>query len=653
MILNKLTLSNFSAYGRKQTLDLAPKLSTKPIVLVGGLNGAGKTSILTAIRVALYGKRSITLEDSKSGYSKLLKSLVHNNRRKASIELDFCTYSYGDKKEYRIKREWIEIKGKIKEDFTVWYNGRKDKILTGTWDEYVDALLPASISHLFFFDGEKVSDFATSKGTADLLKVGVNSLLGIDLLQRLRRDLADLIHTKASKQKEDKLFIEIDKAKKNIEELEGERFKYKLKKGKLQNKIERLENQIVKQEQHLKEIGADLFLQRAAIEQDLTSAKSELKTITQGLVDIAASALPLSLVDPLLKKVVAQDQVEHKAYQSQLILEELIARDKDLLDLLDKTEITGVDKVKTFLTADIAKRAKVANTNCYLHMSDESRTALTSLSHILEADRKTAQGLLEQHGYWSNSISILKSKIQMIPPESTVAKEIAKRDDLKNKLQEMLGDMAIISRQIEALDGNIKFKKQERDRILKKDISLQLQHSEDQRIMLFAEKARERTATFEERLIHRSIDKLETIIHECTNLLFRKALFICDLKIDPNTYELLLFKPDGEKLPIDSLSSGERQILIIAVLWGLARASGKPLPLIVDTPLGRLDSEHRNNLVERYYSTASHQVVLLSTDTEIDANLLPQIEEHMSHSYLLEHNPSSRQTSILPGYFWS
>ena len=65
------------------------------------------------------------------------------------------------------------------------------------------------------------------------------------------------------------------------------------------------------------------------------------------------------------------------------------------------------------------------------------------------------------------------------------------------------------------------------------------------------------------------------------------------------------------------MSAGEKQLLAISLLWGLARVSEKHLPVAIDTPLARLDSSHRQNLIERYFPTASHQVILLSTDTEI------------------------------------
>lgn len=108
----------------------------------------------------------------------------------------------------------------------------------------------------------------------------------------------------------------------------------------------------------------------------------------------------------------------------------------------------------------------------------------------------------------------------------------------------------------------------------------------------------------------------------------------------------------GNVLPKDRLSEGEKQIFAISVLWGLSQASARPLPAIIDTPMGRLDSEHRNQLVERYFPHASHQVILLSTDTEIDENYFEQLKPSMARAYYLNYDEAGRMTNVEEGYFW-
>ena len=94
--------------------------------------------------------------------------------------------------------------------------------------------------------------------------------------------------------------------------------------------------------------------------------------------------------------------------------------------------------------------------------------------------------------------------------------------------------------------------------------------------------------------------------------------------------------------------------MAISFLWGLARVSGRRLPVAIDTPLGRLDSSHRQNLVERYFPSASHQVILLSTDTEVGKSEVENLRnlEAIAHEYLLEYDSKLNQTNIKQNYFW-
>lgn len=118
------------------------------------------------------------------------------------------------------------------------------------------------------------------------------------------------------------------------------------------------------------------------------------------------------------------------------------------------------------------------------------------------------------------------------------------------------------------------------------------------------------------------------------------------VEIDTESFTLALFDRAGQPVPKHRLSAGEKQLLAIALLWGLARASGRQLPVAIDTPLGRLDSSHRNNLVEKYFPQASHQVLVLSTDTEIREAEVEQLRgsNAISREYLLHYDPKRHQT---------
>jgi DNA sulfur modification protein DndD len=144
---------------------------------------------------------------------------------------------------------------------------------------------------------------------------------------------------------------------------------------------------------------------------------------------------------------------------------------------------------------------------------------------------------------------------------------------------------------------------------------------------------------------------MEVLMLESFRKLLRKTELVTGLTINPETFAATLTGRDGKALPFDRLSAGERQLLATALLWGLARASGRPVPTIIDTPLSRLDSSHRRHLIERYFPCASHQVILLSTDEEIVGPYYEALKPFISRTYLLNHDDDLGMTNLEPGYF--
>ncbi len=113
-----------------------------------------------------------------------------------------------------------------------------------------------------------------------------------------------------------------------------------------------------------------------------------------------------------------------------------------------------------------------------------------------------------------------------------------------------------------------------------------------------------------------------------------------------------LFDDNGQEIPKHRLSEGEKQVFAVSVLWGLAQSSPRPLPAIIDTPMARLDSEHRLHLVERYFPNASHQVIILSTDTEVDQDFYAKLQPHVARAYHLNYDEAEKVTVAREGYFW-
>jgi len=142
---------------------------------------------------------------------------------------------------------------------------------------------------------------------------------------------------------------------------------------------------------------------------------------------------------------------------------------------------------------------------------------------------------------------------------------------------------------------------------------------------------------FIERLKIKKIHLLERYLLDAVGILMHKRRLIEGVRVDPETFEVTLFGKDEKTLPKDMLSEGEKQMFAMAVLWALAKTSGRPLPFIIDTPLARLDEGHRTNIVERFFPAASHQIMIFSTDKEIENGDYQKLKPHVARAYAMEY----------------
>ncbi len=154
------------------------------------------------------------------------------------------------------------------------------------------------------------------------------------------------------------------------------------------------------------------------------------------------------------------------------------------------------------------------------------------------------------------------------------------------------------------------------------------------------------------RLRKNKVHLLQEKTFEMYRLLSSRSGLIKDLTIDDKTYEVRISDRNGHEIKKSGLSAGEKEVFAVSLLWGLAQTSQLKLPIIIDTPLSRLDSTHRDNIVNNYFPNAGDQVVILSTDTEIDTNYYRSLEPHQSGAGCLDFDQRQELTTFRSGYFW-
>ena len=224
--------------------------------------------------------------------------------------------------------------------------------------------------------------------------------------------------------------------------------------------------------------------------------------------------------------------------------------------------------------------------------------------------------------------------------------------DELNQLHQKLGELHSVAEQQEKKLASLNYRRQESQRqLLKAYEDLRGGEALDKRLQLVT-KVHHVLESFLQGLTREKLTRLEDLVTKRFNEIIQKSDLVQRISIDPEQYRITLFNAQGKEIPKEGLSAGEKQMFAIAMLWALRQLSGRPFPVVIDTPLGRLDREHRDSLVKNYFPYISHQVILFSTDTEVDQNYFQALTPHISHAYHLTYNPERGATDFKQGYFW-
>ena len=245
-------------------------------------------------------------------------------------------------------------------------------------------------------------------------------------------------------------------------------------------------------------------------------------------------------------------------------------------------------------------------------------------------------------------IESTRENIARAPDEKVLIPLFNEQGQLQGRLSTLEEQRSVIVEEAKALLNRLSAAARQLD-----DLYTEIAESqEEERLTGLAQKARDVLKEFSTRARVEKLKELESQFYTSFNGLARKEDRNLGIQIDPNSFEVVLIDDEDAILRKEELSAGEKQIFAISILEALARTSGRSLPVVIDTPLGRLDSIHRKKLVENYFPKTSHQVIILSTDTEIDYAFYEGLQESISHSYHLVYNPETRSTQAEEGYFW-
>jgi len=664
--LAELRITNFRSYGPTTTLRFPVDTGTngRNVVLVGGMNGAGKTALLDAIRIALYGGRPNDVRQD------LNRTEVRHGRLCAEFALRLVT---DDGEPISVVRQYqcdqYQAKTGRDADPMVLLVGRGDRVPEPTdgeqWLSEIETLVPREVSQFFFFDGEQVQQFA-SDDVRDTLRRGMETLLGIDLVLRLQADMKAL-HDEARKRP---LVTDADlrvrqasrdQAAQQLTMVEDRLRDLRTEQGEVATQL------AGKRDEFAARFGpsSDQRRSREMLEQERTRLHARIAELYQQIKTETDNSLAIRMLGDLSRQVLeallsgqssgwACDPAA-TARVVQLVTDALTKPSMPCCGAIanERTLARVRERVLRALDRGTGTGHEQGSLGCHSQLSDEDRDrAVRRIKDIRDEPTAKLLALLGSVADLENQLQA--TEVDLRDWEDAQADENAFRqcqselDDLNQRVGRIRNEIASCEDERARLEASIEGVDVELGQILEQcEVSRTHAAYAKQLSGLHALLGEYVTS-----LRERKATEVAEAVTDMYRRLASKGDRIGRVTIDRNAYGILIEAPDGSAIERRSLSAGEKEVFAISLLWGLARCAQVKLPVVIDTPLSRLDSLHRDRIVSDYLPYASHQVIVLSTDTEVDRAYYRRLTPHVAHAMRLELSAETGTTTVREGYFW-
>ena len=692
MRIKKIILYNIGPYIDRNIFDLSSD-ENRNIVLIGGKNGAGKTTFFKSIKTCLYGCRVWGFEAPGKEYYSIIENLLNSKlqydvsaRGYVELELEFNNGKQIDV--YRLHREWEKKKKGVDEVFLIY---KDDDLLDAesqsNFINYLLSIIPPDMFNFYFFDGESIADFFLGNGGGKNFKNAFLKLYGLDTLSLMVENFERYFKKKDGS---NTTYFAYQEAKKKLSSCEDdiERMHEQLKT--LENDIDLLQIKLQALYKEYSKSGGVSLADWKEINANLTKEEAKREEINKWLKETANHYLPFLIVKKQMQDLLARLEHEQEAKNRRAICEALQEENiqKALLNFLNEKGIAEssseeiVQFLRTIFAGGEEQKVLFDLSNSQINRLigqiyeklDFEQQLIIKASRALELSLKNTKKLREQL-----SVSSIDGYEEYSEQKEKIEKALM---DFKLKTEKLVQDIAV--KDVEKMQLNSEFNKAKEayEKMLK---SKSISELSSRAIGVYT--------LLEEELIARQGKILQQAFIECFSAIINKDNFIDGIVIDKNinvipykfidvtflqienylrinakTHFLEMFDSKylieinklrlGEKenimlpSPITApFSQGERQVYIMSLYLALLKTSKKDIPFFIDTPFARIDSNHRAKIVEEFFNKISNQMFILSTDEEIVGEYKKLIDNKISDYFILSINDYGNTTVIPSKYF--
>lgn len=646
--IKKLSVENLGPFRERQTIDLSVKAG-KPVVLLKALNGSGKTTLLTALQVGLYGQKALA-ELKRSEYEQLLLSLRRRDTSGNSIVEIAVEVEIGSaRRQLLVRREWSIRTETLHEQVSVSEDGSIDHDFSQGWDEFIGSILPAELVQLFLFDGEKIEALANPNRLPELLKRATEVFLGIGAIDALFNDLKALerrtvLKNKSSSEEYDAAHASLLNWEAQLEGLERKVEMLTQEKASAQNSADQAESALNRYNTEAQRKGLVAYEQAAEIRNTLAHARKAVDVVRADLINAMSDpVLPIAWAASLWSQYQRIWEQDQKVKHAKLLSQEFKKRDQRILAALEKAIPKGVTAaLRQTLDADLKSFTATRGPSVpRMHDADPR-----DVERQLEQARNRVQRQLKHSREAQIQMDRAEQRIGQIPAEEQVSDILVELQERSKTASLAAAHLAQVIQQLEEAKSNMAHVnvrlKAARDRIGAefRDRSMAAKSLEA------SARARKALALFKDRLLASKAQWLSTMITKEFQKLLHKQNLMTSVLVDPETYRVSIRDHKHRELPMDRLSAGERQLLATSVLSALIKERKGRFPVVVDTPLARLDQQHRSTLITGFFATVSHQVMVLSTDQEVEGPVYAALRPFNSQEYALDYDDDTGCTVV-------
>jgi DNA sulfur modification protein DndD len=637
MRFKSISIENvFSYYGHKH-FELDNR--DEPIALIIGENGFGKTSFINSVKIALHGinkdilnignqhlsKEDFVVGNKTKNFSGMLNrkaKLDGINEAKISITIDVDELLI-------VKRTFI-LQDSTYVESLMLYDEEKNLLAQGDdAQDMINQKISPTMARFFFFDGEKIqtiADFSHAEFTKML-----EDVLELDIYDQMASDAEVLIRKINKAELDQDLQNSITKKETHLNELTHkivtteERFTNEKKnilkdmeadKRELDNKLKKLKSRFQK----------PLETARATV-RSLEEEKGELITIMK---QITLVQLPL-LLNKSLKKSIKKDIDKNYRGKIQINSKLLKSKREELLKLLNnlesKKEVTNAfDKVfqssseeQSVSFADphhieqqFDSLSKINISTLLKHLSKNAHAIKDIELEVANLEQQIADDKKEYESDFILAAKMTEDIIRQTVKCEGLVEEILSLKSTHKELKKELGKLTMQEHKNDLANAKIK--------TLKSIISVS-------KIMKKKIKTDKRA-------------NLETSINKKFQLLKKEGYEADKIILDEN-FHINLYDIEGNAMDILSSSSGQKQIIATALIWGISEYIAEDIPMIIDTPLGRLDERNQSLILNKFYPEVSKQVIILPTPSELKHEGFKSLTKHISQTFLLKNAGSA------------